>query len=506
MRGPRIDGALERAGLAPVAHDTRQLLDFGLDRIRARDDDVLEITRAAWQTETHGGDGVTILTREMVCIVLAPIATGLLRRKSAPACVQIPFAAIRDLIDDDEEFGSSAIFFVGAQENPDFVLTFPRSAERDRFYPCVFAAHRGEFSRWGLQLDPANYVADFDRFYAEIAGSGVDDPVQLSGWVKERYGDYRIDNALGLASEWRTRELYDIERLTGVSMRAALIGSPSPWGDVPESHRIIVRLGEQLFDAGLLEPPFDERSFDTGEPLRALDAGPARLLAVMALAGYARELRDPRAQEFIDVALAHLKDVPGAVFSQRLREFWSGVAPLPDPDAPREFAIWEDADVRDVSRFEAGQAVYDQDVLTAGDRAQIAGFLSSAGRVDGRDAQTYIAAALSGVNAYEELSPMCPMGWRKLVVYDVSELAHELWRRFSLERETAMLAQWVSVTIESNRWGPDGNSSPLGQHHSYSMSLAGQTGVGILKIDPETGMASAPTGNEARLAASNGSF
>jgi hypothetical protein len=289
-------------------------------------------------------------------------------------------------------------------------------------------------------------------------------------------------------------------------MRAALVGSPKPWGDVPESHRVIFRLGEQLFDAGLLEPPFDERSYDTGEPLRALDAGPARLLAVMTLAGYAMELRDPRAREFADVARPHLKVIPADVFSESLRELWSDIAPLPDPGAPREFDIWEDADVRDVSRFEAGRVVYDQEALTAADGAQVTGFLSSVARVDSADAGTYLTAALAGVKAYEELSPMCPAGWRKLVVYNVSELAHELWRRFSPAHETAMLAQWVNATIESNGWGPDGNSSPLGQHHSYSMSLAGQTGVSILRIDPETGMASAPTGDEARHAAQKGSF
>jgi hypothetical protein len=38
------------------------------------------------------------------------------------------------------------------------------------------------------------------------------------------------------------------------------------------------------------------------------------------------------------------------------------------------------------------------------------------------------------------------------------------------------------------------------------MHLAGQTSVGLLVIDPETGLASAPTGDEARRAAKRGSF
>lgn len=45
MTGARISAALERAGLAPATAETRQLLNFGLGRIHAADDDVLEITR-----------------------------------------------------------------------------------------------------------------------------------------------------------------------------------------------------------------------------------------------------------------------------------------------------------------------------------------------------------------------------------------------------------------------------------------------------------------------------
>jgi hypothetical protein len=335
MSHPNLSAALERAGLAPISSETQQLIEFGVGRAQAGEEEVLEIAQAVWMTETHQGESLTILTREMLCVVLVPAATGMLRRKSSPASVEIPLTTVRDLIDDDKEFGGPVIFFFGAQDTPDFLLTFRQRAERDRFYSCVFAAHRGEFSRWGLQLDPNNYIVDFDRFYAEIVGSGIEEPMELISWVDQQYGDFRIDSALGLACEWRKRQLHDIKDPTGTSLRAALVGSPHPWSDVPESRQIIVRLGEQLFDAGELEPPYDERSYETGEPMHALDAGPTRLLALMTLAGYGHELRDPRAQKFIDAASPHLGAIPAGIYRQDLRDLWADVAPLPDVEASR---------------------------------------------------------------------------------------------------------------------------------------------------------------------------
>jgi hypothetical protein len=194
VSGPKTLAALERAGLAPASTETSELIQFGLGRIGASDDEVLEITRAFWQTDTHGGNSVAILTRETLCVVVAPITTGmLLRRKSAPACAQIPLTTIEDLIDDDKEMGGAVIFFFA---EPNFLLRFEHSAERDRFFPCIFEAQRGLFSRWGLQLDPANYAADFARFHAELSASGVDDSIKLLDWIESRYGDFPINNAL----------------------------------------------------------------------------------------------------------------------------------------------------------------------------------------------------------------------------------------------------------------------------------------------------------------------
>lgn len=503
MSGPRTAAALERAGLAPASAETSELIEFGLGRIGASDDDVLEITRAIWQNEEYGGDTLTILTRETLCMVVAPVATGMLRRrKTAPACMQIPLATIKDLIDDDVQMGGAVIFFFA---EPEFLLRFEHSAERDRFFPCVFEAQRGFFSRWGLQLDPANYAADFARFHAELVASGITDSNELFSWTESQYGDFDLTNALGFAREWRGNELDDLARPDN-SLRVMRIGSPAPWGDVPESRRVFVKLGEQLFDAGMLAPPYDERSYESDEPPNKYDAGPARLLAVMTLAAYARELRDPRAEEFLAASRPHLDVVPAEIFSPSLRELWADIAPLPSPDNPREFLIWEDPEVAAICTFADGRVTFDKDGLTAADQVQVERFQAACAHLREDTAEAYVGAALAGVDAFEELSPLCPAGRRKLLVFQVSEFAHEMWRRFQLGREAALLAQWVSVTIEANGWGPDGNATPLGQHHSFSMSLAADTGIGIIVIDPETGRASAPTGAEARLAAKQGAF
>jgi hypothetical protein len=505
MIGPKTTAALERAELARASSAVSDLIQFGLVRIQGGDEDVLEVTKAAWETNSHGGEGVAILTREMLCVVLAPVATGILRRgKTEPACVAIPFTEIEDLIEDDKEMGGAVIFFF-AVEN--FLLRFERSAERDRFCACVFAAHRGEFSRWGMQLDRGNFAEDFARFHTELVATGITDQIEIRRWIESRYGDFAIDSALGLAESWRSSELQDASRPTDASSRVGQIGSPWPWVDVPESHRTILDLGEQLFDGGMLGPPYDERSLANDDPLSSHDVGPERLLALMVIAFYARELRDPRAEEFIAAARPHLGTVPAGVFSPKIREFWAGIAPLPteSTEAPREIDIWEDRDVKEICTFEATRVVYDRDGLTTADESQIEHFLGACGDRD-EGVAACVGAALAGVRAFEELSPLCPVGWRKLVVYQVSDLAHEVWRRFELGHEAALLAQWVVCTIEANGWGPDGNATPLGQHHSFSMGLAGDTGIGVIVIDPETGLASPPTGAEARIAAKEGAF
>lgn len=125
--------------------------------------------------------------------------------------------------------------------------------------------------------------------------------------------------------------------------------------------------------------------------------------------------------------------------------------------------------------------VYSQDGLTAADDALIKEFFVADGKLgaDGPpDGEAVLVVCLLGVKAFEGLSPDAPAGWRKLILYAVSDLTHDLWDKHRVGGPAAKLAHWVIATIEANGWGPDGRSTPLGQHHSYAMGVAVGTGVG----------------------------
>ena len=501
--GPGLAVALDRASMPSSDTEAQELAAFGLRRIGGDAADVLEIGRAIWQTETHGGSGLVLLTREMLVVVLAPVAQGLLRRMAPPACVQVPLTVVRDLIGNDDE--GPIIYFLADGEHPDFLLRFERSGDRDRLLGPILSAHRGDFSRWTEPTAPGDYDAVFRRTLSSLEAI---DPGGLSprDWAAQQHPDHDPIGPIGLAVDWRVAELDDLSGLTP-SRRVLRVSSPWPWADDPDARRTILRLGEDLFDAGHLGPPYDERSFDISEPLSSLDAGPARLVAALTLAGLAHAVRDPRAPDFTEFALRGVHDVPPSVFSSRLRELWVDIAPLPSEEAMRELEIWEDADVRAILTAGGNPPVVDASLLSAEDRALVDTHMQAVTRCRSNPAPaTVLDACLTGVRAFEGMSPVAPTGWRKLVLFTVSDYAHRLWGDFELTQETAMLAQWVVCSIEQCGWGPDGNSTPLGQHHSYAINLAGQTGIGVIVVDPESGLASAPTGNEARLAAQNGRF
>jgi len=92
---------------------------------------------------------------------------------------------------------------------------------------------------------------------------------------------------------------------------------------------VVVRLGERLADEGLLDPPYDEESFENGEGLSRVDAGPARLIALMTLAGLARAHAHPRADEWIGDARRGISSVPPAIFPPVLRDLWADIEELP---------------------------------------------------------------------------------------------------------------------------------------------------------------------------------
>lgn len=500
-----VTALMERAGLLPAPPGMTEQLAAACRAAGCDADAVLELSRARWRSEVDGAGGLVVLLREALVLV-RPVRRGLFGRPDAHAAL-VPLAGYHDLIDDDE-FDAPAVFFQPRAPHAPFYLEWDDAAERDRMYRAIFAAHRRRYERWGLRLDPGSYAADFDRFHAEAVADGPAEGLALWGWARGRYGDFEVANALGLAVEWRGCELDDAAGCEP-SRRVMRIAHPEPWVDMgEEARRLVVRLGERLYDDGLLGPPFDERSFDTGEPLTATHAGPARLVALMNLAAHAKALVHPRAAEWVEAAQAGIPAVPPTVFSPALRERWAAIAPLPtEQDADRELPIWEDPDVAMIATVdhERHRVSYAMEVLPPADATLVGAFLGADGE-DGDEAAA-VRSCLLGVRAFEALSAAAPVGWRKLVLYAVSDRTYDLWEARRLAPEAAArLAQWVVATIEANGWGPDGRTTPLGQHHSYAMGVAVRTGIGLLDIDPETGRASAPTGDEARRAAAAGRF
>jgi hypothetical protein len=508
---PKISAALDRAGLLPPSPRVTVQLQAAWAAAGSSDETLLEISRAQWGNETHGPEEVLVVLLRKAVVLVSMQKRGLFgtpQPKSRP----IALSDYRDLAEDDEFFGHS-VFFLAPDEDDHFLLSWTDAEERHRMFVAIFNAHRGRYGRWGVQLDASEYGADFDRFYAQLV---AEEPATSSGmdvfnWAEQKFGEFEISNALGLAVDWRECELADA---TGrePSRRVARLSFPEPWiGNGIEAERVFLRLGEQLFDSDLLGAPYDERTFDTGEPITGNDAGPSRLIALMRVALMAKRFGHPRARSWIEMAREGITSVPPDVFPKDLRESWAGIEELPkvEEGPPAEIPIQEDADVRAISIREGDRVVYSQGGLTEADDELIKAFFmadQALGERNQKDGEAVVAVCLLGVKAFEGISAGAPAGWRKLTLYAVSDLTYDLWEKYKMGDPAAKLAHWVVATIEANGWGPDGRSTPLGQHHSYAMGVAVDSGVGTILIDPETGVASAPTGDEARRAAMAGHF
>jgi hypothetical protein len=505
-----VAAALQRAGMLPAPPEVLAQLDVACRGTEGQADAVLEISRATWATETRCAEVLVVLMRESIVIVEMR-KSGLFKPVVAMATT-LPLADYNDLGEIEvEELDGPTVMFLAPDERCHFMLSWPDHGERHRMFLAMFDAHRGSYARWGLQLDPANYAADFTRYYEQIAAEGPSQSSEVYGWVEERFGEFYLSNALGFAMDWRLCELGDAER-RGSNCRVGRIAFPLPWVDEGrEPQRVVIRLAERLFDLGLLGPPYDERTFNTGEPLSHSDAGPARLIALMTLAGYARALGHPRAVEWIELARVGIPAVPPTVFPESLRTLWSAIDEIPavGQGPPPEIPIWDDEDVRAISTRDGDRVIYAMDGLTEVDVALVAEFLdvkSALGEEGELAGAAATRACLLGVAAFERLSSEAPQGWRKLVLHAVSDLTCSLWEEHQMAPESAALAHWVIATIETNHWGPDGRTTPLGQHHSYAFGVAVSSGVGVIEIDPVSGIAKAPTGDEARMAAVAGHF
>lgn len=515
LEHPKVQAALKRASLYPPTPDVAELVRSACDHSEIDADEILEITRGGWGNEEQSADDVLIVQTRQAVFVILKVKRRLLQ-PGGIGRIRFRYEWYHDLGEEDELAGAG-VMFLGKEGHKHFLLTFPTTHERDRMFRCLFEAHRGLFSRWSeLQLDPTNYMADFDHFYAQLLSEGPQQSSEVTQWVTERFGEFDLTNALGLAMSWRDAELRDKEQPDRSSLRVGMMaGGDIAWRAErhPEARRVYVRLAEQLYDEGVIGPPFDERS-STDEPLGPHDAGPKRLQVLMTLAAFAHVGHDPRAGEWIAAAQAGIVTVPPSVFTEKAREMWAEIEALPaaNDDLAAEIPIMQDVDVGALITADAQESIgpYSLDKLSSTDKALVVSFFEVLGptQVEGAnaDAQTMIGVCLRGVSVVEELSPLAPLGWRKLILYIVSDITYALWEKHQVAEAAGRLAQWVIVTIEKNGWGPDGRSTPLGQHHSYAMGVAGNSGVGIVELDTTSGQYRAPTGDEARRAALAGHF
>lgn len=327
LEHPNVRAALERAGLHPPSPVVAERVTLALGHADIEPDEILEFSEVDHGTEQQTLQDCLLVQTRQGMFMVTTVKRGLFR-PDVPVRVRCLYSWYRDLIEDDELAGPS-VFFVANPGHHDFLLSFKSTAERNRMFPGLFEAHRGRFVRWGMRLDPANFAEDFARFSAELrAGPGTVD--EYKSWFADTYGDVDYLSALGLADACRSAQLWDERSPTGQQQARLFAGGAATWigSKLPEARRTIVQVGEELYDAGLFGPPYDERTFLDDE-ISHHDAGPLRLVGLITLASFARQVRDPRAEEWTEAAERGLARVEQITFPDSIRELWSDVGTLP---------------------------------------------------------------------------------------------------------------------------------------------------------------------------------
>jgi hypothetical protein len=175
-----------------------------------------------------------------------------------------------------------------------------------------------------------------------------------------------------------------------------------------------------------------------------------------------------------------------------------------DTDIP----IWNDNDVMRIYRMHDGQPFPMFHMFNdEPHHAQLVRQWVTADQNAGSDGppDAFIAACLGGVRLVETLAASAAPGWLKFFIYMTDLNNHFLWDLYHRRTEVAAIADWTVETIARHGWGPDGNSTPLGQRHSNAMALGAAAGGGV-RLNPATGEFEASNGDGARQAAIAGHF
>lgn len=168
-----------------------------------------------------------------------------------------------------------------------------------------------------------------------------------------------------------------------------------------------------------------------------------------------------------------------------------------------DIPIWNDTDVMRIYQVHDGQPFPMFHVFNdEPHHAQLVHEWITADQEAGSDGppEAFIAACLAGIRLVETFAANTAPGWLKFFTYMTDINNHFLWDLHHRHIEVAAIADWTVETINGHGWGPDGNSTPLGQRHSNAMTLAAAAGGGV-RLNPTTGRFESGTGDRARRAA-----
>ncbi|MCY1140098.1 toll/interleukin-1 receptor domain-containing protein [Actinoplanes sp. Pm04-4] len=169
-------------------------------------------------------------------------------------------------------------------------------------------------------------------------------------------------------------------------------------------------------------------------------------------------------------------------------------ATLPGADIP----IWDDPDVRRIYRVIDRQPFPNFHVFNdSPHQLQLVRDFVLADQNAGSDGPpaAFVDACLAGIRAVESLAAVADPGWLKFFTFMTDANNHFLWDLYRPALEVGAIASWTVETIEKHGWGPDGNSTAMGQRHSNALGLAAAAG----QVPPGTG-------DRARQAAAEGYF
>jgi hypothetical protein len=343
-----------------------------------------------------------------------------------------------------------------------------------------------------------SFVADFARISARLAEVAPPDRDAVRAWALAELGsETPSGGAAGLACDWYIAGLADARprHYPRASSRVTSITASRLYAEAaPEAKKVIVELGAGLWAEGALAGPYDERSIldDPDEPLGNGEPGPARLLALMTLSAYAHDLGHPSAAAWTAAARAGIPTVPTSIFYERIRTLWAGVGePEEAAEQPEhEMPIWVDDDVRAIyASKEAGGIELRRDQ----------------GRHRRRPGSRRDDQSVPG-GSRRLRGPIRRHADRLAQVARVRRLGPDLWLVGKVSSR-ARIGRARSLDPRDHRiqrLGSRRPTTPLGQHHSYAMGVANESGFPFVVINPATRRAEAATGAAARRAAANG--